>query len=308
MRFSFLTFVTVILLSFGAGVRVNAQDPALPPDVARALRQANAEHEEAMGKRFEPIIQDLSRGSDSDYAQLYSDAIHAVFFANDDEKGTGWKSWQKENKNILADPRLPAATQTSALYLQGQLYLVLGRQVDASNCFNKVLNIMASGPQDLGGFHLIQESLTSTLLFKYYNLSPEYFKAKDAYYGSIAQIEPLFKKLILPIAIQSDPKNIESYWNTAINAVGNTASLSDTAKQKFAVDDYQRLSLEEAKCLNDLGQKKKAVAILEQLLTNYPDSPRYKETSDALIAASTPAPAAPSTAVATPTPDSTPIH
>ena len=287
-----------------------SQEPSLPPDVARTLRNAKYEHEEAMRKHFEPIIQDLSRGSDSDYAQLYVTAVQSVFFSDDNARGTGWKDWQKQNKGILEDPRLPLATQASALYLQGHLYAVLGRQDDATNCYNKVLNILANGPSDLAGFQLMQESLTTTLLFKYYNIAPEYLNDKDTYCGSIAQAEKLFKELILPNAIKTDPRNIQSYWNTAITAIGKASSLSDTQLKKFNVDDYPRLVLEESQCLIQLGQKKDAIALLEQLLSSYPDSPRYKEISDALITASTPPPVvsvAPTTVVAPPS-DPTPTH
>lgn len=291
------------------GGNVYSQESTLPPDVARTLRNAKYEHEEAMRKRFEPIIHDLSRGSDSEYAQLYSDAVQNVFFGTDTDNGKAWREWQKKNKNVLDDPRLPLATQASALYLQGQLYLVLGNKTDANTCFNKVLNIMANGPKDLAGFHLMQESLTTTLLFKYYNISQEYLNTKETYGGSISQVEPLFKGLILPVAIQIDPQNLDGYWNTLIIAFGKVASNSDTQAQKYAVDDYSRLELEEAQSLLQAGQKKKAIDLLTKLLSDYPDSPRYKETSDALIAASTPAPAVTSIPnSATPPPSSAPTH
>jgi tetratricopeptide (TPR) repeat protein len=307
--FSILRFLVVIraIIIVSAFVvngysNASAQDPTLPAGVANALRESQLEHEEAMKKRFEPIIQDLSRGFDSDYAQLYSDAIRAVFFANDTASGAGWREWQEENKSILEDPRLPLATEASALYLQGHLYTVLERQDDASACYIKVLNILANGPQNLAGFHLMQESLTTTLLFKYYNIAPEYLDTKDTYCGSIAGAEQLFKGLVLPNAIKSDPRNIESYWNTAITAIGKASSLSDTQVQKFNVDDYPRLVLEESQCLMQLGQKKEAIYLLEQLLSSYPDSPRYKEISDALVAASTPDPAVPVTATTSASP------
>jgi tetratricopeptide (TPR) repeat protein len=268
-----------------------AQEPNLPPDVARTLRNSKYEHEEAMKKRFEPIIHDLSRGSDSDYAQLYFDAVNSVFFGTSTDNGAALREWQKKNKSLLEDSRLPLATQASALYLQGQLYLVLGNKIDANACFNKVLNILANGPKNLAGFHLMQESLTTTLLFKYYNIPQEYLDTKGTYCGSISQVEPLFKGLILPIATQSDPQNLDAYWNTAIVAFRNVASNSDAQSQKYAADDYPRLVLEESQSLLQVGQKKKAIDLLTQLLSDCPDSPKYKEISDALIAASTAAPA-----------------
>ena len=269
-----------------------AQDPTLPGGVASVLRESKLEHDQAMINRFEPIIRDLSRGVDVQYAQLYSDAVRTVFFSQDTQNGSGWSEWQKENKGVLEDPRLPLATEASAYYLQGHLNLILGRQAEASICFNKVLNILATGPKDLAGFQIMQESLATTLLFKYYGIAPEYLDTKGTYCGSIAEAELFFKALILPDAISSDPQNIQTYWNTAITAIGNTSSITDTQRQKYAVDDYPRLVLEESQCLVQLGQKKAAVYQLEQLLSSYPDSPRYKEISDALINASSSTPIA----------------
>jgi tetratricopeptide (TPR) repeat protein len=265
-----------------------AQQTNLPPEIARTLYESKLEHDQAMQKRFEPIIQDLSKSSDSDYSDFYANAVHTVFFAqNNIDDQDGWKDWQKKNKGLLEDPRLPIATAAAALYLQGHLYSVLGKQSDAVACYNKILNIIANGPQNLAGFHLMQESLTGTLFFKYYNIPSEYLDTKNTYCGSMAQTEQMFKGLILPDAIQNDPKNIDSYWNTAIVAIGNVSSLSDAQRQKYAVDDYPRLVLEEAQCLVQLNQQKNAIFLLERLLSSYPDSPRYKDISDALIAAST---------------------
>jgi tetratricopeptide (TPR) repeat protein len=259
---------------------------SLPPHIARALKQSEYDHTEALHKRFDPVIQDLNKGYDSDYAELYSAAIYAVFFANQDDHNESWRQWKEDNKSVLRDPRLPLATETSAIYLQGQLYLLVGQKDEAFACFKKVLNTVANGPSDLTGFHLMQEELQNMLLFKYYQIPKEYLSSGSGFQGSINKVEPLFKALILPTVVQTDPQDAESFWNTAIVAIGNASSLSDSTKEKYAIDDYPRLVLEEAECLEQLGQKKEAINILETLIARYPDSPKFQEMTDALIKAS----------------------
>jgi hypothetical protein len=281
-----LVFLSCFLLSIEVSAQTNSTTASLPQEVIDTLRESKLDHDQALRKRFDPIIRDLSRGFDSDYAQLYSDAVDNTFFAGKPDADKEWREWQEENKGILEDPRLPLATAASALYLKGHLYQILSQQSDACDCYLKVLNIMANGPENLVGFHLMQESLNDSLLVRYYQIPKEYFTDDSAYYGSIGQTEQFFKSLILPYALQNDPTNIDSYWNTAIAAIARASSSSVGQKQKFAIDDYPRLILEESKCLEQTGKRKVATSLLEQLVANYPDSPHYKEITSALIEAS----------------------
>lgn len=213
----------------------------IPPDIERLIQKSRQQRQDTLKAKFAPIQKDLANRSDP--RQFYLDAVFQVFFAKEERPDKPWRDWQKTNRGLVEDERLPLATETASLYLQGHLFQLMGREADAVATWTNALNRMASGQEKLTGFHLLQESLADSLLVKFYGIESEYLKEKDVYYGSLGDVEAFFTKSVLPWHEEHQPQTLGNLWDIAITAIGKASSLSEQKATKFAITEQPRLFL-----------------------------------------------------------------
>ncbi|MDR1303888.1 MAG: hypothetical protein LBK76_01570 [Verrucomicrobiales bacterium] len=255
-----------------------SQETATPSrEAEKLLKEAGWQRAQVMKDSFEPAIRDLSRNSSEEYRALYLSAVYEVFFAKDLKPQQAFREWQKKNTGLVSDSRLPIATELAAANLQGHLYLILEDQPRAINCFLTVLKGIQEGPDNLTGFHLLQESLGESLLTKYYRIEDAYLKEDGGYSGAIANVEKLFNTSILPWYEQHQPREIAALWDMLIIAKSKAASLSKKNADQFAIAGHAELLLAKAASLEKIGQKKQAIAVLKELLQKFPLYPKYKD-------------------------------
>jgi tetratricopeptide (TPR) repeat protein len=270
---------SIVLLVSVSGFAV--EETAAPsPEIAKLLKEVEWKRRQALKDRFNPMLHNLSTG---DYRQLYLDAVYAVFFANQPNPQKDFQNWAKTNKGLVADPRLPLAANLAALNLQGHLHLIMGEEETAVNCFVKVLQGIASGPDNLCGFHLLQESLGETLFVKYFAIENDYLNKDGSYTGAIGNVEAFFTANILPWYREQRSKEVAAIWDTAITASAKTATLSEEKHRKFQLTDHPRLLSQKAGDLYQLGYKKEALNILKETMQKFPEYPDFEDLTKQLI-------------------------
>jgi len=281
MRF-FTATVGLLMISSKLGLAQTAeittpQPVTIPAEIEKVLKEAKWKRQEAMKARFNPILQDLSRRTEGSYQSLYLDAVYGVFFAKEPKPEKAFQEWQKKNKGLVEDPRLPVATRLASLNLQANIYLILGDEEKAVGYFVELIRGIADGPGDLAGFHLMQESLPDTLLVKFYGVESDYFKVENCYMGAISNVEALFIAQVLSWHEKKQPNRVSSIWDFTIAACGKIASLNDQKLNQFNLMDCPRLLVGKSDSMAKIGQKSEASNILRTVLNNFPEYPGFDE-------------------------------
>lgn len=281
------TLLPLVLLpiwpALGQDSTVSPPSQELSGELQKVLREARGKRKEALKARFQPILDDLSRRTSGSYHSLYLDAVYGVFFSKDPKPERAFQEWEKKNKGLVKDPRLPLATQLAALNLQGQIHLILENEPEAFSSFKELIETLAGAPDDLVGFHLMHESLPETLLVRFYGIEPDYWKEGNRHTGPISEVEALFSIHILPSLVGERTKDLARMWDASIQASARMATSSDAKARKFDLTDHPRLLVAKADSLNQAGLKAEAIQVLKMVLKTFPHYPKFGEVTDRLI-------------------------
>lgn len=280
-------YVTALLLGFSFEMAALAQSQ--PSDISpqqqeidKLLKEARWKRQEILKGRFEPVLRDLGRSSGGEFRDLYFNAVYLLKFSEDARSEKAFQEWQKDHRELVADPRLEVCTKIASLNLQGHIYLILGDRDKASSRFLDALNEIAGAPDNVAGFHLMQEKLEDSLLLKYYKINPEYFRGNSKFLGTASDVEALFLEEVLPWYQQNHPDRIGGAWDAMINAAGKIAALNEISLQKFNLSDCPRMLMAEADCLFEANDRGHAVQALKILVQRFPESPNFDEAAQKL--------------------------
>jgi|GEM_PF-7100926 len=249
----------------------------LPGELQKILADAKWTRKQAMKGKFDPILRDLSGSSASNPQALYLAAIYGVFFSDQLKPERAFGEWRKQNKEILEDPRLQQAMQLAILNMRGQIYFVLEEEEQSTECFNTLLNRIAVSPSNIGGFHLMQESLQSALLVKYYRITTDYWKEAKCYTGTINDVESLFLTCVLPYYESKQPKSVGVEWDQMIAAAQRIKSINAQTLEQFNLTELPRLLTAKADSAARTGDLNMAITTLKNILLKFPTYPRYSE-------------------------------